>query len=193
MKHVLIVMRAIYLTLLVISGILQIINIIKQRLNVKKFSKSIDDNEELSKTFEKLTPDKIEELRKNNFYKEETINLKKEKDDNYKIIMEKYKDYQIKDMNDFIDRLTKYLRSKTDDEKCIISDWFKIIMDDGSCIDKFTFEVHHKNIFVVFGRDDDKIGKIITNICGFNNVEDFDILLKDYYKCNKIVRDITNE
>ena len=193
MKNVLIVMGAIYLTLLVISGILQIINIIKQRLNVKKFSKSIDDNEELSKTFEKLTPDKIEELRKNNFYKEETINLKKEKDDNYKIIMEKYKDYQIKDMNDFIDKLTKYLRSKTDDEKCIISDWFKIIMDDGSCIDKFTFEVHHKNIFVVFGRDDDKIGKIITNICGFNSVEDFDILLKDYYKCNKIVRDITNE
>ena len=93
----------------------------------------------------------------------------------------------------YIDKLTKYLRSKTDDEKCIISDWFKIIMDDGSCIDKFTFEVHHKNIFVVFGRDDDKIGKIITNICGFNNVEDFDILLKDYYKCNKIVRDITNE
>ena len=193
MKNVLIVMGAIYLTLLVISGILQIINIIKQRLNVKKFAKSIDDSEELSKTFEKLTPDKIEELRKNNFYKEETINLKKENDDNYKIIMEKYKDYQIKDMNDFIDRLTKYLRSKTDDEKCIISDWFKIIMDDGSCIDKFTFEVHHKNIFVVFGRDDNKIGKIITNICGFNNVEDFDILLKDYYKCNKIARDITNE
>ena len=95
MKNVLIVMGAIYLTLLVISGILQIINIIKQRLNVKKFAKSIDDSEELSKTFEKLTPDKIEELRKNNFYKEETINLKKEKDDNYKIIMEKYKDYQI--------------------------------------------------------------------------------------------------
>ena len=193
MKNVLIVMGAIYLSLLIISGILQIINLIKNRLNVKKFAKSIDDSEELSKTFEKLTPDKIEELRKNNFYKEETINLKKEKDDNYKIIMEKYKDYQIKDMNDFIDKLTKYLRSKTDDEKCIISDWFKIIMDDGSCIDKFTFEVHHKNIFVVFGRDDDKIGKIITNICGFNNVEDFDILLRDYYKCNKIVRDITNE
>lgn len=193
MKNVLIVMGAIYLTLLVISGILQIINLIKHRLNIKKFAKSIDDSEELSKTFEKLTPDKIEELRKNNFYKEETINLKKEKDDNYKIIMEKYKDYQIKDMNDFIDRLTKYLRSKTDDEKCVISDWFKIIMDDGSCIDKFTFEVHNKNIFVVFGRDDNKIGKIITNICGFNNVEDFDILLKDYYKCNKIVRDIINE
>lgn len=193
MKNVLIIMGAIYLTLLIISGILQIINLIKHRLNVKKFAKSIDDNEELSKTFEKLTPDKIEELRKNNFYKEETINLKKENDDNYKIIMEKYKDYQIKDMNDFIDRLTKYLKSKTNDEKCIISDWFKIIMDDGSCIDKFTFEVHHKNIFVVFGRDNDKIGKIITNICGFNNVEDFDILLKDYYKCNKIVRDITNE
>ena len=69
MKSVLIVMGAIYLTLLIISGILQIINIVKQRLNVKKFAKSINDSEELNKTFEKLTPDKIEELRKNKNYK----------------------------------------------------------------------------------------------------------------------------
>ena len=141
--------------------------------------------------------------------KEETINLEKENDNNYKNIMEKYKDYQIKDMNDFIDRLTKYLRSKTNDENCIISDWFKIIIDDGSCVDKFTFEVHYKNIFIVFGRDSCNVGKIITNICGFNNVEDLDIekvkqvfkkslflfnyvlftLHLYYYKCNKIVRE----
>ena len=189
MKNVLVVIGAIYLILIIISGILQIINIVKQRLNVKKFAKSINDSEELNKTFEKLTPDKIEELRKNKNYKEKTIDLGKENNNNYKNIMEKYKDYQIKDMNDFIDRLTKYLRSKTDDEKCIISDWFKIIVDDGSCVDKFTFEVHYKNIFVVFGRDSCNVGKIITNICGFNNVDDLDILLKDYYKCNKIVRE----
>ena len=177
--------------MIIISGILQIINIIKQRQNIKKFAKSINDSEELNKTFEKLTPDKIEELRKNKNYKEKTIDL--EKENNYKAIMEKYKDYQVKDMNEFIDKLTKYLRSTTGDEKSIISDWFKIVMKDGSCIDKFTFEVHCKNIFVVFGRDSCNVGKIITNICGFNNVEDLDILLKDYYKCNKIVRETTNE
>ena len=55
MKSVLIVMGAIYLTLLIISGILQIINIVKQRLNVKKFAKSINDSEKLNKTFEKIT------------------------------------------------------------------------------------------------------------------------------------------
>ena len=191
MKNVLVVIGAIYLILIIISGILQIINIIKQRQNIKKFAKSINDSEELNKTFEKLTPDKIEELRKNKNYKEKTIDL--EKENNYKAIMEKYKDYQVKDMNEFIDKLTKYLRSMTGDEKSIISDWFKIVMKDGSCIDKFTFEVHCKNIFVVFGRDSCNVGKIITNICGFNNVEDLDILLKDYYKCNKIVRETTNE
>lgn len=187
MKNVLVVIGAIYLVLIIISGILQIINIVKQRLNVKKFAKSINDSEELNKTFEKLTPDKIEELRKNKNYKEKTIDL--EKENNYKAIMEKYKDYQVKDMNEFIDKLTKYLRSMTGDEKSIISDWFKIVMKDGSCIDKFTFEVHCKNIFVVFGRDSCNVGKIITNICGFNNVEDLDILLKDFYKCDKIVRE----
>lgn len=187
MKNVLVVIGAIYLILIIISGILQIINIIKQRQNIKKFAKSINDSEELNKTFEKLTPDKIEELRKNKNYKEKTIDL--EKENNYKAIMEKYKDYQVKDMNEFIDKLTKYLRSMTGDEKSIISDWFKIVMNDGSCIDKFTFEVHCKNIFVVFGRDSCNVGKIITNICGFSNVEDLDILLKDFYKCDKIVRE----
>lgn len=187
MKNVLVVIGAIYLILIIISGILQIINIIKQRQNIKKFAKSINDSEELNKTFEKLTPDKIEELRKNKNYKEKTIDL--EKENNYKAIMEKYKDYQVKDMNEFIDKLTKYLRSMTGDEKSIISDWFKIVMKDGSCIDKFTFEVHCKNIFVVFGRDSCNVGKIITNICGFSNVEDLDILLKDFYKCDKIVRE----
>ena len=187
MKNVLVVIGAIYLILIIISGILQIINIIKQRQNIKKFAKSINDSEELNKTFEKLTPDKIEELRKNKNYKEKTIDL--EKENNYKAIMEKYKDYQVKDMNEFIDKLTKYLRSTTGDEKSIISDWFKIVMKDGSCIDKFTFEVHCKNIFVVFGRDSCNVGKIITNICGFSNVEDLDILLKDFYKCDKIVRE----
>lgn len=187
MKNVLVVIGAVYLILIIISGILQIINIIKQRQNIKKFAKSINDSEELNKTFEKLTPDKIEELRKNKNYKEKTIDL--EKENNYKAIMEKYKDYQVKDMNEFIDKLTKYLRSMTGDEKSIISDWFKIVMNDGSCIDKFTFEVHCKNIFVVFGRDSCNVGKIITNICGFSNVEDLDILLKDFYKCDKIVRE----
>ena len=187
MKNVLVVIGAVYLILIIISGILQIINIIKQRQNIKKFAKSINDSEELNKTFEKLTPDKIEELRKNKNYKEKTIDL--EKENNYKVIMEKYKDYQVKDMNEFIDKLTKYLRSMTGDEKSIISDWFKIVMNDGSCIDKFTFEVHCKNIFVVFGRDSCNVGKIITNICGFSNVEDLDILLKDFYKCDKIVRE----
>ena len=187
MKNVLVVIGAIYLILIIISGILQIINIIKQRQNIKKFAKSINDSEELNKTFEKLTPDKIEELRKNKNYKEKTIDL--EKENNYKAIMEKYKDYQVKDMNEFIDKLTKYLRSMTGDEKSIISDWFKIVMKDGSCIDKFTFEVHCKNIFVVFGRDSCNVGKIINNICGFSNVEDLDILLKDFYKCDKIVRE----
>ena len=187
MKNVLVVIGAIYLILIIISGILQVINIIKQRQNIKKFAKSINDSEELNKTFEKLTPDKIEELRKNKIYKEKTIDL--EKENNYKAIMEKYKDYQVKDMNEFIDKLTKYLRSMTGDEKSIISDWFKIVMNDGSCIDKFTFEVHCKNIFVVFGRDSCNVGKIITNICGFSNVEDLDILLKDFYKCDKIVRE----
>lgn len=187
MKNVLVVIGAIYLILIIISGILQVINIIKQRQNIKKFAKSINDSEELNKTFEKLTPDKIEELRKNKIYKEKTIDL--EKENNYKAIMEKYKDYQVKDMNEFIDKLTKYLRSMTGDEESIISDWFKIVMNDGSCIDKFTFEVHCKNIFVVFGRDSCNVGKIITNICGFSNVEDLDILLKDFYKCNKIVRE----
>ena len=187
MKNILVVIGAVYLILIIISGILQIINIIKQRQNIKKFAKSINDSEELNKTFEKLTPDKIEELRKNKNYKEKTIDL--EKENNYKAIMEKYKDYQVKDMNEFIDKLTKYLRSMTGDEKSIISDWFKIVMNDGSCIDKFTFEVHCKNIFVVFGRDSCNVGKIITNICGFSNVEDLDILLKDFYKCDKIVRE----
>ena len=187
MKNVLVVIGAVYLILIIISGILQIINIIKQRQNIKKFAKSINDSEELNKTFEKLTPDKIEELRKNKNYKEKTIDL--EKENNYKAIMEKYKDYQVKDMNEFIDKLTKYLRSMTGDEKSIISDWFKIVVNDGSCIDKFTFEVHCKNIFVVFGRDSCNVGKIITNICGFSNVEDLDILLKDFYKCDKIVRE----
>lgn len=187
MKNVLVVIGAVHLILIIISGILQIINIIKQRQNIKKFAKSINDSEELNKTFEKLTPDKIEELRKNKNYKEKTIDL--EKENNYKAIMEKYKDYQVKDMNEFIDKLTKYLRSMTGDEKSIISDWFKIVMNDGSCIDKFTFEVHCKNIFVVFGRDSCNVGKIITNICGFSNVEDLDILLKDFYKCDKIVRE----
>ena len=187
MKNILVVIGAIYLILIIISGILQVINIIKQRQNIKKFAKSINDSEELNKTFEKLTPDKIEELRKNKNYKEKTIDL--EKENNYKAIMEKYKDYQVKDMNEFIDKLTKYLRSMTGDEKSIISDWFKIVMNDGSCIDKFTFEVHCKNIFVVFGRDSCNVGKIITNICGFSNVEDLDILLKDFYKCDKIVRE----
>lgn len=191
MKNVLVVIGAIYLILIIISGILQIINIIKQRQNIKKFAKSINDSEELNKTFEKLTPDKIEELRKNKIYKEKTIDL--EKENNYKAIMEKYKDYQVEDMNEFIDKLTKYLRSVTGDEKSIISDWFKIIKNDGSCIDKFTFEIHCKNIFVVFGRDSGNVGKIITNICGFNNVDDLDILLKVFYKCDKIVRDITSE
>lgn len=187
MKNVLVVIGAVYLILIIISGILQIINIIKQRQNIKKFAKSINNSEELNKTFEKLTPDKIEELRKNKNYKEKTIDL--EKENNYKAIMEKYKDYQVKDMNEFIDKLTKYLRSMTGDEKSIISDWFKIVMNDGSCIDKFTFEVHCKNIFIVFGRDSCNVGKIITNICGFSNVEDLDILLKDFYKCDKIVRE----
>ena len=37
---------------------------------------------------------------------------------------------------------------------------------------------HCKNIFVVFGRDSCNVGKIITNICGFSNVEDSDEEIK---------------
>lgn len=189
MKNFFFILGIIYAILICISIILQIVNVIKAKLDMKKFKNSIDETEELNKTFEKLTPDKINELREKHTVAEKTIDIKAQNEENYKVIMEKYKDYQIKDMDSFIDELTRYLRTNANDNSCIISDWFKIIKKDGTCIDKFTFEVQSKNIFIIFGRDGVVEGKFITNICGFNDVKDFDILLKDYYQCDHIERE----
>lgn len=189
MKNFFFILGIIYVILICISIILQIINVIKAKLDMKKFKNSIDETEELNKTFEKLTPDKIDELREKHKVTEKTIDIKTQDEENYKAIMEKYKDYQIKDMDSFIDKLTKYLRTNTNNDSCIISDWFKIIKKDGTCVDKFTFEIQSNNIFIIFGRDELVKGKFITNICGFNDVNDFDILLRDYYQCDHIERE----
>lgn len=158
-------------------------------MNTKAFEKSIRNSDGLKKTFDKLDSESLEKLKETNNIVEKTIDIKAKNDNNFNLIMEKFKDYRIDDINNFIDRLTEHLRLNTGDNKCLISDWYKIIRRDGKCVDKFTFEIHTNNIFAIFGRNEDIKGKLITNICGFKSISDFDDLIIDNYECDHFVKD----
>lgn len=182
---VLSIIGAIWCVLFLINIIITLIYGIIQKKNLNKFKDKIKNSGTLEEIFNKLTPEQIDQLNKGKEVKEKIEVIKR---DNTDPILSKYKDCEIKDIEKFLNKLHDWLVKTSNNIKADIKDWYRI---ESKELDKemdVTFEVMANNVFAVFAYINDE-NKIVSNICGFKEIEDLEELLKTGYKMDKLIRE----
>lgn len=182
----------IWCALFLINIIITLIYGIIQKRNLSKFKDKVKSSGTLEEIFEKLTPEQIDKLNEGQEVKENIEVIKK---DNTDTILVKYKDCEIKNIERFLNKLNDWLIKTSGNLKANIKDWYKIESDDKEVKDNvvMTFEVMSHNVFAVFAILVDKNKKVVSNICGFKEIEDLEELLKTGYKMNKLIKEEDDE
>lgn len=186
------IIGVIWCVLFLINIIITLIYGIIQKRNLNKFKDKVKSSGTLEEIFEKLTPEQIDKLNKGQEVKEDIEVIKK---DNTDIVLAKYKDCEIKNIERFLNKLDDWLIKTSGNLKAQIKDWYRIESDDKEVKDNvvMTFEVMSHNVFAVFAVLVDKDKKVVSNICGFKEIEDLEELLKTGYKMNKLIKEEENE
>lgn len=186
------IIGVIWCVLFLINIIITLIYGIIQKRNLNKFKDKVKSSGTLEEIFEKLTPEQIDKLNKGQEVKEDIEVVKK---DNTDVILAKYKDCEIKNIERFLNKLDDWLIKTSGNLKAQIKDWYKIESDDKEVKDNvvMTFEVMSHNVFAVFAILVNEDKKVVSNICGFKEIEDLEELLKTGYKMNKLIREESDE
>lgn len=182
---VLSIIGAIWCVLFLINIIITLIYGIIQKKNLSKFKDKIKNSGTLEEIFNKLTPEQIDQLNKGKEVKEKIEVIKR---DNTDPILSKYKDCEIKDIEKFLNKLHNWLVKTSNNIKADIKDWYRIESKELDEDIDVTFEVMANNVFAVFAYINDE-NKIVSNICGFKEIEDLEELLKTGYKMDKLIRE----
>lgn len=177
------VIGIIWCVLLAANIIVAIISGIIRERNLSKFKNKIQNSDTMEKIFNKLTPEEIDKLKTDGTFKQDiNIDMPDNTADNIKTVIKKYKDCKVKDMNSFLNKLADWLKKNSKNNKADVKNWYRIIRTDGTVKNAFSFEIYDKNIFVTISSIINEKDKIVNNICGFNDIDDLEELLKSYYQ-----------